>query len=130
VNRTVDGGAHSWSAAAAFPAKCAARKTASMIVWATSRETTRTGRQIACGNTWRTLSEIEKLKAALGEAHVELRVWKRLGGGSSGPLKDVEVIRTEAGMPTARFTRLVGIPERTYRRSTKLVDVVGLYLDP
>jgi transposase InsO family protein len=26
------------------------------------------------------------------------------------------VIRTEAGMPTARFTRLVGIPERTYRR--------------
>ena len=26
------------------------------------------------------------------------------------------MIRTEAGMPTARFTSLVGVPERTYRR--------------
>lgn len=26
------------------------------------------------------------------------------------------MIRSEAGMPTARFTRLLGIPERTYRR--------------
>jgi transposase InsO family protein len=26
------------------------------------------------------------------------------------------MIRQEAGMPTARFTRLIGIPERTYRR--------------
>ncbi len=28
----------------------------------------------------------------------------------------LEVIRTEAGIPTTRFCQLVGIPERTYRR--------------
>ena len=37
-------------------------------------------------------------------------------GGPAGPFADLEVIRSEAGMPTARFTQLVGIPERTYRR--------------
>jgi putative transposase len=26
------------------------------------------------------------------------------------------VIRLEAGMPTTRFTRLIGLPERSYRR--------------
>ena len=37
-------------------------------------------------------------------------------GGPAGPFTDLEVIRRDAGMPTARFTELVGIPERTYRR--------------
>ena len=37
-------------------------------------------------------------------------------GGPVGPFTDLEVIRRDAGMPTTRFTRLVGIPERTYRR--------------
>ena len=31
-------------------------------------------------------------------------------------MEDLEVIRIDAGMPTSRFVRLVGIPERTYRR--------------
>ncbi len=37
-------------------------------------------------------------------------------GGPLGPFEEVEVIRVEAGMPTARFCLLVGIPERSYRR--------------
>jgi putative transposase len=34
----------------------------------------------------------------------------------AGAYEDLEVIRLEAGMPTARFTRLVGVPERSWRR--------------
>lgn len=37
-------------------------------------------------------------------------------GGPLGPFEDLEVIRTEAGMPTTRFCKLIGMPERTYRR--------------
>ena len=37
-------------------------------------------------------------------------------GGPAGPFEDLEVIRTEAGMPTTRFCKLIGVPERTYRR--------------
>lgn len=37
-------------------------------------------------------------------------------GGPAGPFEDLEVIRVEAGMPTARFCRLIGVPERTWRR--------------
>ncbi|BAJ29596.1 putative transposase [Kitasatospora setae KM-6054] len=37
-------------------------------------------------------------------------------GGPAGPFEDLEVIRAEAGMPTARFCRLIGVPERTWRR--------------
>lgn len=37
-------------------------------------------------------------------------------GGSPGPFADLEVIRAEAGMPTARFCALIGVPERTWRR--------------
>ena len=61
-------------------------------------------------------AEIEELKAALGEAHVELRVWKKSGGVPPGAYEELEVIRLEAGMSTARFCRLVGVPERSYRR--------------
>jgi putative transposase len=39
-----------------------------------------------------------------------------LGGGAPGPFEDLEMIRREAGVPTSRFTGLIGIPERTYRR--------------
>ena len=34
----------------------------------------------------------------------------------AGAYEDLEVIRLEAEMPTARFTRLIGVPERSYRR--------------
>jgi len=37
-------------------------------------------------------------------------------GGSPGPFEDLEVIRTDAGMPTTRFCALIGVPERTWRR--------------
>lgn len=37
-------------------------------------------------------------------------------GGSFGPFEDLEVIRQDAGMPTARFVKLIGVPERSYRR--------------
>lgn len=37
-------------------------------------------------------------------------------GGQDGPFADLEVIRVEAGMSTARFCRLIDMPERTWRR--------------
>jgi len=36
--------------------------------------------------------------------------------GAPGSYEDLEVIRLEAQMPTARFARLLGVPERSYRR--------------
>ena len=33
-----------------------------------------------------------------------------------GAYEELEVIRLEEGMPTTRFTRLIGVPERSYRR--------------
>ena len=37
-------------------------------------------------------------------------------GGPVGPFEDLEVIRLDAGMPTARFVDLIGVPERSWRR--------------
>ena len=37
-------------------------------------------------------------------------------GGPAGPFQDLEVIRVEAGMSTARFCQLFDMPERTWRR--------------
>ena len=37
-------------------------------------------------------------------------------GGQAGPFEDLEVIRVEAGMSTARFCQLFDMPERTWRR--------------
>jgi len=37
-------------------------------------------------------------------------------GGPAGPFEDLEVIRVAAGMSTARFCRLIDMPERTWRR--------------
>ena len=37
-------------------------------------------------------------------------------GGPLGPFEDLEVIRTDAGMSTARFCQLIDMPERTFRR--------------
>ena len=37
-------------------------------------------------------------------------------GGPLGPFEDLEVIRVEAGMSTARFCKLIDMPERTWRR--------------
>jgi hypothetical protein len=61
-------------------------------------------------------AEVAELTQALGEAAVELLVWKEVGGWPAGPLEDLEVIRVEAGMPTTRFCQLVGVPERIWRR--------------
>jgi putative transposase len=37
-------------------------------------------------------------------------------GEPAGPFEDLEVIRVEAGMSTARFCHLLDMPERTWRR--------------
>lgn len=37
-------------------------------------------------------------------------------GGPAGPFENLEVIRVEAGMSTARFCQLIDMPERTWRR--------------
>ena len=37
-------------------------------------------------------------------------------GGPAGPFEDLEVIRVQAGMSTARFCRIFDMPERTWRR--------------
>ena len=60
-------------------------------------------------------AEVTELTQALGEAAVELRVW-RIRGGPPGPFAGLEVIRIEAGMPTTRFCSLIGVPERSWRR--------------
>jgi transposase len=59
-------------------------------------------------------AEVADLTQALGEAAVELRVWKK-SAAAAGPFADLEVIRRQAGMPTARFAALIGVPERSYR---------------
>ena len=41
---------------------------------------------------------------------------EEVGGGALGPFADLEVIRVDAGMPTARFCSVIGVPERTWRR--------------
>ena len=41
---------------------------------------------------------------------------EEVGGGQVGPFEDLEVIRMEAGMSTARFVKLIDMPERTWRR--------------
>lgn len=37
-------------------------------------------------------------------------------GRVSPPIEDLEVIRTQAGMPITRFSQLIGMPRRTYTR--------------
>jgi hypothetical protein len=51
------------------------------------------------------------LTTALGEAHVELRVWKK-SARVAGPFEDLEVIRQDAAMPVSRFCQLTGRPHR------------------
>jgi hypothetical protein len=34
----------------------------------------------------------------------------------AGPFEDLEMIRVQAGMQTSRFTALIGVPERSWRR--------------
>lgn len=54
---------------------------------------------------------------APAEATVQLRVRQRgLGVRRPDPFADLEALRAAAELPLARFTRLAGIPERTYRR--------------
>ena len=60
--------------------------------------------------------EVAGLTRALGEAAVEIRVWKKERGGSSGSFQGLEVVRVVAGMSIAGFCRLIGMPERAWRR--------------
>jgi transposase len=57
-------------------------------------------------------AENEELKAALGEAHVQLRVWRRVR--STSPFEDLEMIRQDAQLTVSRFAELIGMPRRTY----------------
>ncbi|MGW1738828.1 hypothetical protein ACWCPQ_08445 [Nocardia sp. NPDC001965] len=41
---------------------------------------------------------------------------EEIHGGPVGPFEDLEVICASAGMPTARFCQVIGMPERTWRR--------------
>lgn len=54
-------------------------------------------------------AEVVELTQALGEAHVELRVWKKSAEGRLGPFEGLEVIRTEAGRRPQGFCRLLDI---------------------
>lgn len=51
-------------------------------------------------------AEVAELTQALGEAAVEIRVRRKVRGGSAGPFEDLEVIRVQAGMSTTRFCQL------------------------
>ncbi len=41
---------------------------------------------------------------------------EEVGGGQAGPFEDLDMICVEAGMSTARFVKLIGMSERTWRR--------------
>ena len=58
-------------------------------------------------------AENEELKAALGEAHVQLRVWKK----GADPPEVLEMIRADVGVSVSRFAHLVGVPRRTSTRT-------------
>ncbi|MFL6044149.1 MAG: hypothetical protein ACJ72M_03420 [Propionibacteriaceae bacterium] len=62
-------------------------------------------------------AEVVELTQALGEAHVELRVWKKSAEGRLGPFEGLEVIRTEAGTSTAGVLPAARHPERTSPKS-------------
>jgi len=61
-------------------------------------------------------AEVADLTQALGEAAVEIRVWKKSAEGRLGPSRTPGVIRVRAGMSTTRFCALIDMPERTWRR--------------
>ena len=61
-------------------------------------------------------AQVEDLTQALDDAAVELPAWKKSAEGRPEPFEDLEVLRSDAVMPTARFCQLVGTPERSYRR--------------
>ncbi len=61
-------------------------------------------------------AEVADLTHTLGEAAVEIRVWRKSAEGPAGPFEDLEVIRVEAGMSSARFCQVIDMPEGTWRR--------------
>ncbi len=61
-------------------------------------------------------AEVAGLTQALGEAAVEIRVWKKSAEGRSGPFEDLEVIRLDAGMSASRFCELIDMSGRSWRR--------------
>ncbi len=60
-------------------------------------------------------AENEEIKAALGEAHVQLRVLKK-GAQYLPPSRSPGMIRADAGLRVPRFCVLVGVPRRSYQR--------------
>ena len=59
-------------------------------------------------------AENEQLAAALGEAHMELRLWRK--GGSPPGFDELEAARVEAGMTVIAFCETLGIPRPTWYR--------------
>lgn len=60
-------------------------------------------------------ANIEQLNAALGEAHMELRVWKR-GGPRAMSFTALDAERRSVGMSVTGFCERFGIPTSTWYR--------------
>ena len=60
-------------------------------------------------------AEVEQLNTALGEAHMELRVWKK-GGLAVWAFDELDALREEARVTVARFCEIAGIPRATWYR--------------
>ena len=75
-------------------------------------------------------AEVVELTQALREARTSSCGSGRRARRAGFPFEDLEVIRTEAGMSTARFCRLLDIPERTWRRKQAKAGTIGFSSGP
>ncbi len=73
------------------------------------------GRSGPCSGEERLEAEVADLTQALGEAAVEIRVWKDSAEGRLGPSRTSR-IGVEVGVSTTRFCQVFDVPERTWRR--------------
>jgi transposase len=75
-------------------------------------------------------AEVVELTQALGEGARGAVGLEKARGGPVGLLEDLEVIRTDAAMSTARFCRLLDIPERIWRRKQARARIIGFSSGP
>ncbi len=68
-----------------------------------------------CAREQQLAAEIEQLNTALGEAHMELRLWKK-GGLAAWSFADLDALRDETAMTVTRFCEVAGIPRPTWYR--------------
>lgn len=61
-------------------------------------------------------AENERLRLALGEALVQLRIWGTPEEDIHVDFEDLEAIRQAAEMPVTRFCAVLGVSRRTYQR--------------